>query len=500
MSTPTTNVSEPAPEVLQAAAAGSVQLHAELEIAAEIAHALLEASHPLEVCRLALARVTSVVGARFSSVYLRDAEEPALLRLHCAHNWPQSSARFLGQLRIRESGGPTGTAATQNTIVEVSDVFADATLHDWWEPARELGFVSIIALPLKADRTLKRCVASSLPPCSAGETSGDAVGAIGSTADEHTAATRRARRETIGAVSFYFHSPRKHDEAELRLLALVADQLAATAAKGELLDDLSRTNAELRRANEQLRRRVEEFEAARRLKDEFLANITHEFRTPLTSILGYSYLLVAEQLGSLNEKQATALTKIENAGNVLLRLITDLIDLSQLKLGQMRSNASREDAVMLARRAADEAGPPPAGVAFAIESESTGVIVVTDGEKVIRILAHLIRNAYKFTAQGGVTLHVSRRQHHHTDWVEWSIRDTGIGVRAEEIEVIFDEFRQADGSSTRLYGGAGLGLALSRRLAELLGGELSVQSEVGRGSIFAFSVPLSTARSDAGLG
>jgi signal transduction histidine kinase len=497
MSTPTTNVSEPVPEALQSTAAAVVQSHMELEIAAEIAHAFLEASHPLEVCRLALARVTSVVGARFSSVYLRDAEEPALLRLHCAYSWPQSSARFLGQLRIRESGGPTGKAASENTIVEVPDVFSDATLHDWWEAARELGFVSMIALPLKADRTLKRCVFSAVPSCSTDETPGAARGAIGGAAEEQTVAMRRGRRETIGAVSFYFHTPRKHDEAELRLLALVADQLAATAAKGELLDDLSRTNAETRRANEQLRRRVEEFEAARRLKDEFLANITHEFRTPLTSILGYSYLLIAEQLGSLNEKQATALTKIENAGNVLLRLITDLIDLSQLKLGQMRPNPSREDAVMLARRASDEAGPPPSGLAFGIESESTGVIVVTDGEKVIRVLAHLLRNAYKFTAQGGVTLHVTRRRHQNTDWVEWSVRDTGIGLRAEEIDLIFDEFRQADGSSTRLYGGAGLGLALSRRLAELLGGDLSVQSEAGRGSTFTLRVPLSTATSDA---
>jgi signal transduction histidine kinase len=435
----------------------------ELEIAAELARAFLLARQPVEVCRLALARVAPLLGARFASVYLRDAADPTAMRLQCAYSWPQDSARWLGQLRIRESRGPTGIALATDAVVEVPDVFADAALQEWWEPARELGFVSIIALPLKADA------------------------AAAATAD---GAQDGAARETIGAVSFYFEGPRRVGEPETRLLRLVADQLAAAAAKVRLLEELRTANDELRATNAELRRRLEEFEAAKRLKDEFLGTITHELRTPLTTILGYAHLLGEGLCGPLGAPQASAASKIESAGRVLLRLITDIVDLAQLKLGQMRPDWQREDGVTLARRALDEVGAPPAGVTVAVRAHDTGVIVVTDGEKVARVLTHLVRNAYKFTGEGSVTIEVARGVHDGSECVEWAVRDTGIGIRPEDVELVFDEFRQADGSTTRPYGGAGLGLALARRFAALLGGCILVESTPGRGSTFTLRLPL----------
>lgn len=160
-------------------------------LAREIRNALDGASSPLEVYRRALARVTPLVDADFASVFLRDDDDPRLLRLACAQNWPQASARFLGRLRIREGLGPTGQAVARARPVEVVDVFQDPALEDWWEPARELGFVSMTAHPLM---------------------SGDRV---------------------VGSISFYFTDRQPFDEGERRLLGTVAREIARAAHEVE---------------------------------------------------------------------------------------------------------------------------------------------------------------------------------------------------------------------------------------------------------------------------
>lgn len=191
----------------------------ELEVAREIAESFLTASSPLEVYRLALARVTPLVDASFASVFLRDADDPRLLRLACAQNWPQSSARFLSELRIREGRGPTGRAVGLGRAVEVVDVFGDPELDAWWEPARELGFVSMISLPLAVD---------------------DRV---------------------FGALSFYFRQPQEFGEDTRALLAIVAHQLAATAERTHLMADLRVSNLRLDRENASLLRQITEVES-----------------------------------------------------------------------------------------------------------------------------------------------------------------------------------------------------------------------------------------------
>lgn len=443
----------------------------ELEVVRELAQAFLTASTPLQVYRLALDRVTPLVQADFSSVFLRDPGDAELLKLVCAHNWPQASALFLGQLRIRVGRGPTGTAVADGEPVEVADVFADPALTEWWEPARELGFASMITLPL------------------------------------------RVRGRVEGALSFYFEEARRFQRGERDLLSLIADQLAATAEKAHLIDDLQAANERLRRQNEELVRKVREAETSRQLKNEFLANISHELRTPLTSILGYTYLLQGGLAGSMADKQREAVEKIDIAAGVLLRLIGDLISLSQLKLGRVPLDARPEDAVELAERAAAASGAPADGVSFDIDAPEGRLPLRTDGEKVCKILENLVSNAFKFTPTGEVRLSVRRvdpRQEariglvrsgaalagggegaeaHAAGWIEWTVRDTGIGISGEKLDSVFDEFRQVDGSSTRLYGGTGLGLALSLRLARLLGGDIGVASEAGKGSTFTLRLP-----------
>jgi len=442
-----------------AAAAGAGLGQRELEIAREIAHAFLNATSALEVYRLALIRVTPLVGGSFSSVFLRDPAEPELLKLACAQNWPQSSARFLGQLRIRVGRGPTGRAVQEGRAIAAEDVFADPALREWWEPARELGFASLIALPL------------------------------------------RVRGETVGALSFYFEQPHRFTAAEHELLSLIANQLAAAAERAQLVEDLQAANARLEQQNRELAERVAEAEEARRLKEEFLSNISHELRTPLTAILGYTYLLAEGHAGELTPQQADALRKIERAGNALMRLISDLLELSHLRLGRTRLEIGVHDAVALARRALGQVGEPPDGVVFRLIEPDAPVQVETDADKVVKILENLLSNAFKFTSQGEVKLTVrpagggageaatAGRWAKEHERVEWVVEDTGIGIAEKDLPVIFDEFRQVDGSSTRLYGGTGLGLALSLQLARLLGGEITVESEPGRGSTFTLRLP-----------
>jgi signal transduction histidine kinase len=419
----------------------------ELDVAREVAHAFLTANSPLEVYRLALARLTPLVRASFSSVFERDPADPMLLKLACAHNWPQSSARYLSQLRVRVGRGPTGRAVAESAAIEVQDVFAEPALREWWEPARELGFVSLISLPLR-----------------------DAVG-------------------TTGALTFYFDASRVFDEDERHLLLLIADQLALANRRAEAHEEQRREMDRLRAENELLRKRLGAGEESKRMKDEFLSNISHELRTPLNAILGYATLLTGGQAGRLTDEQLHSLERIESAANALLRLISDLLDLSHLRLGRTQLNTAPDDAVHIARRAVEAAGPPPPGVEVVLQEPEERLPLMTDGEKIVQVLENLLTNAYKFTQSGSVTLAVRHTSAGERSVVEWVVTDTGIGIPLDEQDAIFDEFRQVDGSSTRLYGGTGLGLALSRGIAGLLGGTIAVQSEPGRGSRFVLTLP-----------
>lgn len=419
----------------------------ELDVAREIANAFLTAGTPVEVYRLALARVTPLVRASFSSVFERDPQDPTLLKLTCANNWPQSSARYLGQLRLRVGRGPTGRAVARRQPVEVSDVFADPALREWHEPARELGFVSLISLPL-------------------------ATGA-----------------EAAGALTFYFDEPHEFDDDERHLLTLIADQLAVASGRVAALHAERRELEELRTENAVLRQRLGAGAEAKRLSDEFLANISHELRTPLTSILGYANLLTDGQAGSMPDAQRNTVLRIERSANALLHLINDLLELSQIKLDRAAVTIAPDDAVLLARRALDSAGRPRDTVRVTLDAESERLPIMTDGEKVVKILENLLSNAYKFTERGAVDVAVRSTIDDGRPAVEWIVTDTGIGIAQEKQDAIFDEFRQVDGSSTRLYGGTGLGLALCRSLARLLGGRITVTSEPGRGARFRLVIP-----------
>ncbi len=426
----------------------------ELRVAGEIARAFLTARQATEVYRLALERLVPLVGASFACVFLREKEND-LLRVVAAHNWPQRYATYLGTLRVRLGNGPTGRAVEQDRLVDVDDVFADPELEDWWDSARELGFTSSIALPLSFE---------AIP---------------------------------VGALTFYFRDRQAFADADRDLLRLVANQLAATAEKAHLIEGLERANARLREQNLDLEQRYHEAEEAKRLKDEFLANISHELRTPLTAILGYTFLLREGYHGELATPQADTVGRIEIAGNQLLSLIESLLDLSHLRLGKLDVEPELCDAVELARTIVDELRPDNGSVEVTLDAPAMRIPIHTNPTLVQRVLRSLLSNALKFTDDGSVTVVVRAKDPEPADetyrgpLVTWEVRDTGIGVEDASREVIFDEFRQVDGSATRRYGGAGLGLAVARGAARALGGDVTVSSVLGEGSSFFLTLPSS---------
>lgn len=416
----------------------------ELVAVREIAHAFLTADRPEEVFQFALERVSPLVGATFASVYLVVGTDDAM-RLAAAYNWPERFRPFLGDMRVRLGRGPSGEAASERRAIHVPDVFADESLADWREVASELGFRALVALPLQT---------------------GSGV---------------------LGALTFYFAEAGGPDDVDNGLLRMVADQLAATAEKARLIDELRRANGALLEANAELERQVCAALEARRLKDEFLANMSHELRTPLTAVLGYAYLLQEGLSGPLTDEQRGTLSQVTGASERLLVLIEDLLELTALKRGELRVSVEEFDP----RKALDEAIATtrgrPAGVALTVEAPEGGVPWMwSDRRKVVKILANLLSNAFKFTSQGEVHASLTVRN----EMAYYCVRDTGIGIAPEAHEIVFEEFRQGDGSTTRRYGGSGLGLALSRQLARLLGGDIVVQSAANQGSSFVVELPL----------
>ena len=409
----------------------------------EIVHAFLTADRPEEVFQFALDRVSPLVGASFACVYVVDGASE-LMRLAAVHNWPERFAPFLGEMRVRLGFGPSGEAAAERRVIEVPDVMADPSLEDWAEVAGELGFRAIVALPLQT---------------------GDGV---------------------LGAVAFYFETAGVISPETRSLLRMVADQMAATAQKARLIEDLRRANAALIDTNAELERQYVALLDARRVKDEFLANISHELRTPLTAVMGYLALMDEGLAGPVTSEQSKTLAQVKTASQHLLDLIGDLLELTTLKRGGLEIKAAAfdirdpmHDALASTRGRSDS-------VALRVREPEQRITMVSDRRKISKLLVALLSNAYKFTSSGEVRLSVSIAD----DQVVYRVEDTGIGIPDGMHQQVFDEFRQVDGSTTRRYGGSGLGLSLARRLARVLGGEIYVDSVPGQGSTFRVELPI----------
>ncbi|HEX6316966.1 MAG TPA: GAF domain-containing sensor histidine kinase, partial [Gemmatimonadaceae bacterium] len=384
----------------------------ELMAVREIAHAFLHADRPAEVFQFALERVSPLVGATFASIYLVDGTSD-LMRLVASYNWPERYRPWLGQMRVRLGHGPSGEAAAERRVIEVPDVSADTRLEDWREVAEELGFRSLVALPLQSGNRL------------------------------------------LGTVAFYYEEPGARSTEARNLLRIVADQMAATAEKAAMLEQMRSANIALTEANEELERQYAAVVEARKVKDEFLANISHELRTPLTAVMGYVSLLQEEHSGPLTSAQRADLERVTRASERLLEVIDDLLELTVLKRGAPELVVEDVDAVSLLRHVMATTDGRQPEVTTEVQSASASLSIRTDRRKLTRLLGNIVGNAYKFTTTGSVKADAEIRDNR----IVFRVTDTGIGIPVDAQRLIFDEFRQVDGSATRQYGGSGLGLS-----------------------------------------
>ncbi len=265
--------------------------------------------------------------------------------------------------------------------------------------------------------------------------------------------------------------------------AIAAIMIGQVVLKDQLFDPLTIMNRELAEANEELA-------LASQLKSQFLANMSHELRTPLNSIIGYSELILEEMYGPITEKQRDRLEKVNRNGKSLLALINDILDISRIDAGKMKLSLEPVLIPRLIDQAIAEANPAAEekGLTIQVSYPTALPRVRADEERLRQILSNLVSNAVKFTKEGSVLIEAVADD----EAQELAIRvvDTGIGIPPESHELIFDEFRQADSTSTREYDGTGLGLALSRHLARMQQGEITVISEPGKGSTFTLRLPL----------
>jgi signal transduction histidine kinase len=259
------------------------------------------------------------------------------------------------------------------------------------------------------------------------------------------------------------------------------DLLRTFAAQSALAIQNARLFHELADKSRQL-------EAASQHKSEFLANMSHELRTPLNAIIGFSEVLAQGMFGAINEKQTEYLKDILESGRHLLSLINDILDLSKIEAGRMELEAADfdlpsaiENALVLVRERAIRRG-----IRLGSTIDTRLGMIAGDERKVKQVLLNLLSNALKFTPEGG-QIDVAARL--HDDVAEVSVADTGIGIAPTDQDTVFEEFRQV-GTADKKAEGTGLGLALSRKFIELHGGTIRVQSEVGRGATFSFTLPV----------
>ncbi|HOX24088.1 MAG TPA: ATP-binding protein, partial [Elusimicrobiales bacterium] len=248
------------------------------------------------------------------------------------------------------------------------------------------------------------------------------------------------------------------------------------------IDNLSRLVA---RALEKrhLNQKVDELKEINRFKSEFLANMSHELRTPMNAILGYTSLHLDRLYGEINQKQEEALKRVEASGKNLLHLINSILDLSKINAGRMPIYLEEFDLKDLAGEVLKMMDCLAKTKQLELKSDiPDNTRLRSDKTKVKQILINLVNNGIKFTSSGGIYITANGKPGQPV--FSMQVRDTGIGIKTEDMPSLFQEFKQLDASPTREYGGTGLGLVISRKFAQLLGGDIAVESKPGSGSTF----------------
>ena len=279
--------------------------------------------------------------------------------------------------------------------------------------------------------------------------------------------------QVLGVLDLQSDIPNRFAEDDVRIHATLAAQVAVALQNAMLYAEQLETAERLREVD--------------RLKSELLASVSHELRTPLNSIIGFADVLLEGIDGPLNERMLEDVTLIRDSGRHLRALIGEMLDMSKIEAGVMELYYEEIDVPSLAQEILANTRTLATGKNLDIRLELDPVLdkIHADRTRLMQILLNLMGNAVKFTESGSITLSLEDRD---GDLLA-SVQDTGIGIRQEDIPIIFEQFRQLDGSMTRKAGGTGLGVPISRSLVELHGGEMWVESEPGVGSTFLFTIP-----------
>jgi GAF domain-containing protein/HAMP domain-containing protein len=357
--------------------------------------------------------------------------EDNLIRLGAYHGPQRERLEKVFPTTVSEESG-SGTAIVRRAVLHVPDVDADGVPPNVRKGGNATGIRSIIFAPMLWE--------------------GKGIGAI------------FVGRSTVGPFS----------EKDIALLKTFADQAVIAIQNARLFREIQDKSRQLEIANKH--------------KSEFLANMSHELRTPLNAIIGFSEVLLERFFGEVNEKQDDYLKDIHSSGKHLLSLINDILDLSKVEAGRMELEPSSFDvasalsnALTLIRERAQTHG-----IALGQDVDPTLGEIVADERKLKQILLNLLSNAVKFTPDGGRIDVTARRVDGQTII---SVRDTGVGIAAHDQAAVFEEFRQVGHDYTRKQEGTGLGLALTKKFVELHGGRIWLESEIGKGSTFTFTIP-----------
>ncbi|MBP1601684.1 MAG: multi-sensor signal transduction histidine kinase [Acidobacteria bacterium] len=376
--------------------------------------------------------------------------------------------------RAPENSGPTGVALREGNHFVCDDIALDPRMLPWKEEALKRGFRSSAAFPIKL------------------------------------------HGEVIGALSVYASTGRYFDPEIVALLDEVASDISFALANMEQEEERRRAEAEVRRLNEDLEKRVaerteeladvnrqlqgrnREVEHANRMKSQFLARMSHELRTPLNAIVGFSDLLAEESAAPLHEKQRRFVGHIRAGARHLLQLINDVLDVSKIEAGRIELRPVNFAALEATLEVLSIVRPLAVSKGIHIESIiEQDLLVRADRVRFKQILYNLLSNAVKFTPEGGRVWIEASRTH---DFARICVGDTGIGIPVEEQTAVFEEFYQAGGTTKAPGEGTGLGLSITKRLVELLGGRIWVESEPDRGSRFSFTLPSAPEQLEGGAG
>jgi len=420
---------------LQARTAELTRSVKELQALGEVSQALSSTLDLETVLNTIVSRANQLAGTDGGSVYEYDEPSEAF-HLRATDNLDEEVVVLARRTPVPRSEGVLGRMAVTREPVQIPDIGEEGAYHS---PLRAVllrtGTRALLAIPLLREGHL------------------------------------------IGGLTVNKKTPGEFSPQVIDLLKTFAAQSALAIQNARLFREIEDKGRQL--------------EAADRHKSEFLANMSHELRTPLNAIIGYSEIL-QEDAADLGAEQFTDdLKRINAAGKHLLELINAVLDLSKIEAGKMELYLESFDVAGLVKDIAAVIQPLAARNANRLEMrcpENVGTMRA-DLTKVRQALFNLLSNACKFTDRGTISLAVAREASDGQDWMMFSVSDTGIGMTPEQLTRLFGAFSQADAATTRKYGGTGLGLALSRRLCRMMGGDVTVESEAGRGSVFTIRLP-----------